>query len=106
MPHDRVQRSAPAGDMPTRRAIATWLAATLADGRPTIVGIDHAFSFPLQYFRQHGLRLEWPAFLDDFQAHWPTDEDHAYVDFVRNGPRAAAQPGRRPSMPVWRSRRG
>ena len=25
------------------------------------------------------------AFLDDFQRHWPTDEDHTYVDFVRDG---------------------
>ena len=24
----------------------------------------------------------WPAFLDDFQRHWPTDDD-IYVDFVR-----------------------
>ena len=24
-------------------------------------------------------------FLDDFQRHWPTDEDHTYVDFVRDG---------------------
>ena len=27
----------------------------------------------------------WPAFLDDFQRHWPTDGDHTYVDFVRKG---------------------
>lgn len=25
-----------------------------------------------------------PAFLDDFQRHWPTDED-IYIDFVRDG---------------------
>ena len=28
---------------------------------------------------------DWPAFLDDFQRHWPTDGDHIYVDFVRDG---------------------
>jgi hypothetical protein len=33
----------------------------------------------------HALRPDWPAFLDDFQRHWPTDDDHAYVDFVREG---------------------
>jgi len=27
---------------------------------------------------------DWPAFLDDFQRYWPTDED-IYVDFVRDG---------------------
>jgi len=52
---------------------------------PTIAGIDHAFSFPLPYFRQHGLAHDWPAFLDDFQQHWPTDDEHMYVDFIRDG---------------------
>jgi hypothetical protein len=28
--------------------------------------------------------LNWSVFLDDFQRHWPTDED-IYVDFVRDG---------------------
>ncbi len=28
---------------------------------------------------------DWPAFLDDFQRHWPTDGDDTYVDFVRDG---------------------
>ena len=31
------------------------------------------------------LKRDWLSFLDDFQRHWPTDEDHAYVDFVREG---------------------
>jgi hypothetical protein len=46
--------------------------------------MDHGFSFPLRYFEMHGLGHDWPAFLDDFQRHWPTDED-IYVDFVREG---------------------
>jgi hypothetical protein len=29
--------------------------------------------------------LSWPAFLEDFQQHWPTDEDHTYVESVRDG---------------------
>ena len=69
----------------TRQGIAEWLVAQLSAGVPTLVGIDHAFSFPLQYFEQHGLPLDWPSFLDDFQRHWPTDENHTYVDFVREG---------------------
>jgi hypothetical protein len=52
---------------------------------PTIVGIDHGFSFPMRYFERHGLPPDWPAFLDDFCAHWPTDAPHTYVDFVRDG---------------------
>lgn len=69
----------------TRRGLAEWLVATLRDDVPTIVGIDHAFSFPLRYFEAHGLLPDWPRFLEDFQRHWPTDDDHAYVDFVRYG---------------------
>jgi hypothetical protein len=69
----------------TRRGIAEWLAARLAEDPPTIVGIDHGFSFPLRYFEAHQLEADWPKFLEDFQRHWPTDEDHTYVDFVRDG---------------------
>lgn len=69
----------------TRKGIADWLVEILRDGLPTLVGIDHGFSFPLRYFETHGLPPDWPRFLDDFQHHWPTDEDHVYVDFVRDG---------------------
>lgn len=69
----------------TRRGIAEWLVQRLAEDAPTLVGIDHGFSFPLRYFEAHRLPPNWPAFLDDFQRHWPTDEDHTYVDFVRDG---------------------
>jgi hypothetical protein len=73
----------------TRRGIAEWLVALLTEDVPTLVGIDHGFSFPLRYFEVHQLVPEWPAFLDDFQRHWPTDEDHVYVDFVRDGVRGS-----------------
>jgi hypothetical protein len=69
----------------TRRGIAEWLVERLAEDPPTLVGIDHGFSFPLRYFEVHGLLPDWPTFLDDFHRHWPTDDDHAYVDFVREG---------------------
>jgi hypothetical protein len=69
----------------TRRGLAEWLVALLSDGVPTIVGIDHAFSFPRAYFERYQLPLDWPAFLDDFCAYWPTDGDNVYVDFVREG---------------------
>lgn len=68
----------------TRRGIAEWLVERLTEDVPTLVGINHGFSFPLRYFKEHGLSLGWSAFLDDFQRHWPTDED-IYVDFVRDG---------------------
>jgi hypothetical protein len=69
----------------TRRGIAEWLVEQLSEGPPTLVGIDHGFSFPLRYFEAHALAPDWPTFFDDFQHHWPTDDDHAYVDFVREG---------------------
>ena len=69
----------------TRRGVAEWLVERLSEGQPTLVGIDHGFSFPLRYFEEHHLPCDWPAFLDDFQRHWPTDEDHTYVQFVREG---------------------
>lgn len=69
----------------TRRGMAEWLVERLAEDRPTLVGIDHGFSFPLRYFEAHQLPPDWPAFLDDFQRHWPTDGDDTYVDFVRDG---------------------
>src|SRR5579859_2557135 len=69
----------------TRRGISEWLVELLFEEHLTIVGIDHGFSFPLRYFEEHHLPHDWPAFLDDFQYHWPTDENHNYVQFVRNG---------------------
>jgi hypothetical protein len=69
----------------TRRGIAEWLVELLAEDVPTLVGIDHGFSFPVRYFEVHGLKPDWATFLDDFQKHWPTDDDNTYVDFVRDG---------------------
>jgi len=69
----------------TRRGIAEWLVELLSKDGPTLVGIDHAFSFPLRYFETYHLLPDWPAFLDDFQKHWPTDDDNTSVDDVRYG---------------------
>ncbi|MEX1049716.1 MAG: hypothetical protein WED15_09315 [Akkermansiaceae bacterium] len=71
----------------TRRGLAEWLVDELRSGPPTLVGIDHAFSFPVDYFEVHRLPPEWPAFLNDFCHHWPTDENHTYVDCIREGAR-------------------
>jgi hypothetical protein len=67
----------------TRKAIAHWLVERLSEASPTLVGIDYGFSFPLRYFEKYDIPHDWPAFLDDFQKHWPTDEPNTYVDFVR-----------------------
>lgn len=69
----------------SRRGVAEWLMQLLENGVPTLVGIDHGFSFPLAYFEAHGLKHDWASFLHDFHHHWPTDEDKTYVDFIREG---------------------
>lgn len=83
----------------TRRGIAQWLLERLTEDIPTLVGIDHGFSFPLRYFETHRLEPDWPTFLDDFHQHWPTDED-IYVDFVRDG--AAGNGAARMGNACWR----
>jgi hypothetical protein len=83
----------------TRKGIAEWLVERLSEGSPTLVGIDQGFSFPLRYFEQHGLPLDRASFLDDFQRHWPTDED-IYVDFVRDG--GSGNGAARSGNPRWR----
>jgi hypothetical protein len=84
----------------TRRGIAEWLVERLREGPATLVGIDHGFSFPRRYFEEHGLAFDWEAFLDDFCRHWPTDRDHVYVDFVREGRLGNARD--RSGDPRWR----
>jgi hypothetical protein len=69
----------------TRRSLAEWLCKELAADIPTLVGIDHGFSFPIEYFDRYRLSRDWPSFLLDFQKHWPTHEPHAYIDFIRDG---------------------
>lgn len=75
----------------TRRGIAEWLGDILAKNSPTIVGIDHAFSFPEAYFAAHQLKRSWQDFLEDFHQHWPTDDPYIYVDFARNSLRGVEQ---------------
>jgi hypothetical protein len=63
----------------TRRDLAEWLVQRLRADTPTIVGIDHAFSFPRHWFDVHSVPADWLAFLEDFQRHWRTDDDVARV---------------------------
>ena len=86
---DRLPAEVPPPSSPrkywTRKGVAEWLVERLAEDVATLVGIDHGFSFPLRYFEAHRLLPDWSRFLDDFRRHWPTDEDHTYVEFVRDG---------------------
>ena len=47
----------------TRRGVAEWLVDTLGERTPTLVGIDHGFSFPMRYFEVNHLTPDWPAFI-------------------------------------------
>ena len=53
----------------TRKGIAEWLVERLSEEPPMLVGIDHGFSFPLQYFEKYDLPHDWTLFLNDFQEH-------------------------------------
>lgn len=71
-----------------RKEVARYLHECLRGDEPCIIGIDHAFAFPLSYYRRNEL-ANWEAFLRHFANHWPTTRDHMYVDFVREqGPPA------------------
>jgi len=57
----------------SRQGLASWLRARLLEDVPTIVGIDHAFSYPLAALEEAGLG-SWDAFLEWFEGRWPTRE--------------------------------
>lgn len=84
----------------TREGIADFLAHELSRRIPTAVGIDHGFSFPIQYFETHQLPHDWPHFLEDFNQHWPTDEPHTCVDLIRDG--ICGNAGARSGNSRWR----
>ena len=69
---DKVRPPEEPGHNWTRRILADWLKEELKNSPPTIVGIDHAFSFPKVYFETHVIPFCWDSFLDDFRKHWPT----------------------------------
>jgi hypothetical protein len=68
----------------TRREMADWLKNQLESNVRSIVGIDHAFSFPTSYFRRFGLRT-WDQFLEDFAARWPAHEKGQTVSGLKKG---------------------
>ncbi|HVS01707.1 MAG TPA: hypothetical protein VMT16_02980 [Thermoanaerobaculia bacterium] len=55
----------------SRQELASWLGEKLSAEEPTVVGLDHAFSFPQSYMHRHDLG-SWESFLHDFEEHWPT----------------------------------
>jgi hypothetical protein len=68
----------------TRRQVAEYCRAAVAQKGPVIIGIDHGLSFPASYMVRHGLG-DWDGFLADFIRHWPTTGEGVWVDAVRAG---------------------
>ena len=69
----------------SRRRLHLWLADLLAEGKPTLVGLDHGLSFPDGYFERHHLARDWRSFVADFMAHWPTHKPGVTVRQARDG---------------------
>lgn len=67
----------------SRRTLHEWLTEVLSGDAPTLVGIDHGFSFPEAYFERHGIDRDWDPFLEFVHEHWPTDRDGVSVEDVR-----------------------
>lgn len=84
-PHERRPHATDPGRHWTRRQLATWLSDAVQKGPPTIIGIDHGFSFPLCYFEENSVPKDWPAFLSQFSTWCPTHETGTRVEDVRSG---------------------
>ncbi|OSZ74991.1 hypothetical protein [Hydrogenophaga sp. IBVHS1] len=65
-----------------RRELAERLREEVLRGTRFLAGLDHGFSLPVAHFGRHQLDA-WPAFLNNFVAHWPTQQDRVGVDSVR-----------------------
>jgi len=81
----------PQGNNWNRHEICNWLVGKVCSSNKIIVGIDHAFSFPLSYFERYGIE-SWEDFIEDFINHWPTHVDDATVNNLRyNNPRTGSR---------------
>jgi hypothetical protein len=82
-PPTEIRPNEPKGSYWSRRTLAAWLTNQLRESQvPILVGIDHGFSFPIEYFQRYGLTT-WRAFLEDFRKHWPLHEPQRFVDEFR-----------------------
>lgn len=57
----------------SRQDLAEWLLEQITGDQSVVVGLEHAFSFPQSYMDRHGL-TSWTEFIEDFEAHWPTQQ--------------------------------
>ena len=85
-----IRRQAPADSTHqnwSRSGLAEWLTAILRDQVSRIVGIDHAFSFPHEYFSKYSLK-NWDDLLRHFVKEYDTGKhqvSEAIPDIRRDG---------------------
>ena len=84
----------------SRESVAEWVIALATSGGLFILGIDHALSFPQQYFERFGL-LDWELFLQDFSHHWPTHQPGATVQGLREGNERVGDPSWLRLTEIW-----
>lgn len=71
-PFQEHQRTSADGQW-SRQSLAEYLFERLREGPSTIVGLDHAFSFPVSFLDRYKLDTWW-QFLRDFEEHWPAHQ--------------------------------
>ena len=75
----------------TRKEIAHWCVDRLQGNHGIIIGIDHAFSFPIDYMVRNKIN-NWHHFLSDFCKHWPTHlNNNRVADLRENNHRSGSK---------------
>nr|CRH05208.1 Conserved protein of unknown function [Candidatus Magnetococcus massalia] len=67
----------------SRQQLTHWLTEQI-QSRACLIGIDHGFSFPMDYFQRYQLS-SWESFLADFIHHWPSHQPETTVQSLRTG---------------------
>jgi hypothetical protein len=65
--------------------VAEWLAERAGGCSRRSSASTTGFRFRCAISKCTSWSRDWPKFLEDFQRHWPTNTEHTYVDFVRDG---------------------
>ena len=66
----------------SRATVAAYCLQRLRDDARVIIGIDHGFSFSIDYMQRYAIS-QWDEFLTDFRHHWPTDAPDMRVESLR-----------------------
>lgn len=86
----------------TRKEIAHWCLEQLKSNDPVIIGIDQGFSFPMSYMERYQIAY-LDQFLEDFQRHWPTDQDNVSAESLCKTDRYAVQQTEYKFTEIWTS---